>query len=94
MGEGKRRVCDVDDGGSQQRSRPNYCLRCLGLRSKPHGVAGLAKKICNTHVCSPNKVPEYQNNKSAQFCCLSFQFHRGIDTSGRIAIVFPLFVPF
>ena len=46
MGEGKRRVCVVDNGGSQQRSRPNYCLRCLGLRSKPHGVAGLAIKIC------------------------------------------------
>ena len=44
MGEGKRRVCDVDNGWSQQRSRPNNCLRCLGLRSKPHGVAGLAKK--------------------------------------------------
>ena len=44
MGEGQRRVCDVDDGGSQQRSRPNSSLRCLGLRSKPHGVAGLAEK--------------------------------------------------
>ena len=51
MGEGKRRVCDVDNGGSQQRSRPNYCLRCLGLRSKPHGVAGLAKKYV-TLICA------------------------------------------
>ena len=63
MGEGKRRVCDVDNGWSQQRSRPNSSLRCLGLRSKPHGVAGLAKKYVTLICAAQTKLLNIKKNE-------------------------------
>ena len=74
MGEGKRRVCVVDNGGSQQRSRPNYCLRCLGLRSKPHGVAGLAKKYVTLICAAQTKLLNIKTIKVHNFVVCHFSF--------------------